>query len=435
MATATFGGTSVLDKTAVKKFDPVTGVTTYMDDSTYNTPSNGRGGWIGHDGANGMAIMGAAAGGPASSAMAVNQDTASNVNYNTTHEAMVPQPATAPAGSGLATFGGGVGIAPAAAPTAPTAAPAAPAGIVNGGLNNFGTPASLGAPTAWNVTGNQTVSGLLAKYTDPNSALNQQAAADSLQASNARGLVNSSLAVTGAQDAVLRTAMPAATADAATYAKAGGYNADQANVANQLQYTQGNSVGMAAANNATALAQSNIAANTSRYGTDVGATTSKYTTDTNAQTTLGTANIAATTQRYTTDTNAQSAVTVAKLNIDAQASLNAERDKNQALLQTSSAAASAYNTFANSLLNIQMSTTMDGPAKATAIVNAQNAYNFAITAAYKLSSANLPDFSQQLNFDPNAKGPGVTAGTVPVAAAPGIVNGALAPGDTQDRGA
>jgi len=62
-----------------------------------------------------------------------------------------------------------------------------------------------------------TVQGRVASILDANSPLMQRARARANQASNARGLGNSSMAVGAAQNAVINTAMPIANADANSY--------------------------------------------------------------------------------------------------------------------------------------------------------------------------------------------------------------------------
>jgi hypothetical protein len=90
-------------------------------------------------------------------------------------------------------------------------------------------PATLANPTQWKVDNNQTVQGQIGGIIKKDSPLMQLAKTEGLQQSNARGLLNSSMAVGAAQDSVYRAATPIATQDADTYARAAGYNADTAN--------------------------------------------------------------------------------------------------------------------------------------------------------------------------------------------------------------
>jgi hypothetical protein len=111
--------------------------------------------------------------------------------------------------------------APAPAPS-PTPAHAGP-GIVGAQSQQ------LGAPTPWNVSDDQTVEGRINRIINSGSPFMQQARTRAAETAASRGLVNSSMAVTAGESAALDAALPIAQADAATVAKAAGYNADQTN--------------------------------------------------------------------------------------------------------------------------------------------------------------------------------------------------------------
>lgn len=92
-------------------------------------------------------------------------------------------------------------------------------------------------PSKWTVDPNQTTSGQMAQILDPNSQLMTQAAAQGNEQANARGLVNSTMGISAAQDSMIKAATPIATSTAKTYADAGQTNAGAENAA--LQYTAG----------------------------------------------------------------------------------------------------------------------------------------------------------------------------------------------------
>lgn len=107
------------------------------------------------------------------------------------------------------------------------------------------------AAQMWQVTPDQTVRGQLEEILKEDGALMQQASSRAMQQMNARGLLNSSLAVGASQSALYDAAMPIATADAGTYANAARtnaqykneaerFNAEQANTSNRLAFTEGN---------------------------------------------------------------------------------------------------------------------------------------------------------------------------------------------------
>ncbi|MDP4076238.1 hypothetical protein [Acidovorax sp. A1169] len=83
--------------------------------------------------------------------------------------------------------------------------------------------------TKWEVSPNETVRSQLQQIIADDSPLMQQARARAMQQSNTRGLLNSSMAATAGESALYDAAMPIATQDASTYARAGEFNAGQAN--------------------------------------------------------------------------------------------------------------------------------------------------------------------------------------------------------------
>ena len=85
--------------------------------------------------------------------------------------------------------------------------------------------------TDWNVDKNQTVQGQLSNVLDSNSSVLQKARADTAQAANSRGILNSTMAAGAGEAAVLDRALQIATPDAATYASSGQFNANAKNAA------------------------------------------------------------------------------------------------------------------------------------------------------------------------------------------------------------
>lgn len=84
-------------------------------------------------------------------------------------------------------------------------------------------------PTRWDVAPNETVRSQLQQIIADDSPLMQQARARAMQQANSRGLLNTSMAATAGQAALYDAAMPIATQDASTYARAGEFNANTAN--------------------------------------------------------------------------------------------------------------------------------------------------------------------------------------------------------------
>ncbi len=90
------------------------------------------------------------------------------------------------------------------------------------------------APTTWTPTQDQMVQNQLSGILAKGSPLQTWSQAQSNQAMNARGLLNSSIAVGEGQNAVIRSALPIAMQDANTLAQAGQFNANAANQAGQF---------------------------------------------------------------------------------------------------------------------------------------------------------------------------------------------------------
>lgn len=98
-------------------------------------------------------------------------------------------------------------------------------------------PTEVQDPSEWTVEPDQTVAGQLQTIVDPNNPLMVKAKSRAQQQSADRGLINSSIAATAGESAMLDAAMPIAQADAAARAKAAGYNVD---IKNQTNVTNAN---------------------------------------------------------------------------------------------------------------------------------------------------------------------------------------------------
>lgn len=224
---------------------------------------------------------------------------------------------------------------------APTAAPMA-------------TAAQLGTPTQWQITPDQTVAGQMQKLIDPNNPYYQQWATAGAQDAAARGFTgNSSIRDTAILDSVMRGATPIATADAGTYAKAAGYNADQSNQ----------------------FAVHNV----------------------DAQNQFGLANLSASTQRYVADQSAATQRAVQQMSNQSQAAISAAHDANSLLIQNNQAAANAYSAYVQAVASIDQQPGMDMQAKQTAITTQTQIFNNAI-AGLRGANPGTPDVSSPLDI-------------------------------------
>lgn len=237
------------------------------------------------------------------------------------------------------------------------------------------SPALLKDPTKWDVTPDQTVQGQMKSLIDPNNPYYQQWATAGAQDAAARGFTgNSSIRDTGIIDSVMRGATPIATNDAATYAKAAGYNTDQSNqfaVANQ---NAKNTAGQVNANLNTSVANANTSANTSKYSADTSAATQKYLSDQSAATQLA----------------------VQKMSTQSQQTISQLHDANSVLLQNNQSAQAAYSSYINAVANIDIQPSMDKDAKAIAIARETMIFNQAI-AGLKAATPGTPDTTSPLD--------------------------------------
>lgn len=200
--------------------------------------------------------------------------------------------------------------------------------------------ATLNDPSKWTITGDQTTQGQLAKLLDPNSPLYQAWATAGKQQAAANGFTgNSTMRDTAMQNSILQNATPIANSDAATFAKAAGYNTDEQN-----QFGLANM---------------------------------------NASNALNLANLSASTQKYTSDQSAATQKAIASMNNESQALISKVHDENSVLINNNSAASTAFNNYAATVANINGSKEMDENAKRTAIETATNIYNAQILAIKK----------------------------------------------------
>ena len=241
-----------------------------------------------------------------------------------------------------------------AAPPLP-AITTAPEGIV-------GRAQQLEKPAAWQMTDDQTVEGRINRIISAGSPLMQQAKTRSLEAANARGLANTSMAVTAGESSLYDAALPIAQADAATASKAAGYNADQSNQ----------------------FAVRNV----------------------DAQNQFGLQAVEGTVQRELADKQAQSARDLALINRETQTQLanldsasRAQADsiaaQNQRVLETSSQANSAYQQAVSAASAIQNNPQMEAATKTQAVAQVWRDLQVQMRVLQSVSGL---DLTSQLTF-------------------------------------
>lgn len=241
---------------------------------------------------------------------------------------------------------------------------------IDGAKQYYATPVKVDA-------GQQTVEGRLAGLTDPNSQINARAIAQSQQEASKRGLINSSIAGSAAQAAVLDRALPVAQQDAQMYSNVALSNAAAENTASQFNTSAVNQLSL----------QNNANAN----------------------------------QQTLQDKNNSSAQAVAQLNSNTQlalGSLDAKTktdlqnivSKNSQLLQANTSAANATSQLMASIAQVQANDKLDAEAKQTAVNNLINVMNESLRTFNDIAGAglDLTKYFQQQSIAPAAPVPAPT---------------------------
>lgn len=174
-----------------------------------------------------------------------------------------------------------------AAPAAGTPAAVSPAAsAVIAGTSTTAPQIDTTKLATRDVKPNETVQGQLSTILGDNSPVLQQARADAMRAAADRGMLNSTMAASGGEDATIRSATGIATSDAGTYNNAANYNTaaiNQGIMWNADQVAQLQRLQQQLADSAAARAQSMSIAQmqdaTSRYQSELSNATSKYNTD------------------------------------------------------------------------------------------------------------------------------------------------------------
>jgi hypothetical protein len=275
---------------------------------------------------------------------------------------------------------------------------------VNGGLVNSPPSATVppAPPAPTYTTTPTTATGYTATpYTVPNeatvqervksiigedSALMQQAETRARQEAQARGLVNSSLAVGAGQQAVIAQALPIAQQDAQTYANAATNTANQQNAASQFNAGAQNTVGLA-----NAQQQNAALANNQQAAVQL------------------------------TNTQMQREAQIALANLDTQTrlALSTMDTQTRQLLQTNQSASNAYVQAVTNISNITNSNTMSQEAKDRAVQTQLNLLNEQLRTIGTLASTSPAEISE-LNLGSFFQASVETAGNAPTGTSPNV---------------
>lgn len=200
-----------------------------------------------------------------------------------------------------------------------------------------------------------TVQGQLKTIVDKGSPLQQLAVRDANDQMNQRGLLNSTLAIGAAQDAVYRTALPIAQADAGVYDKAMTNTANVENAARQF--------GAAAENTAS---QTNA-----QLGSSIAATNAQEANK------LGLAGL-----------DAQTRIALGNLDVAARTKLAAIDTNSRVLIQTNASASEMYNQAVKNIADISRDPNLRPTAKQAAIDSQLNLLNQGLSQIQEVSTTN-----------------------------------------------
>lgn len=263
-------------------------------------------------------------------------------------------------------------------------------------------------PNAFAVTSDQTVQGQLKGIINDDSPLMQQSKTRAMQEQNARGTLNSSMAVGAGQQAVIASALPIAQQDATTNFNANMKTVDAQNAA--LNF------GAAAKNTAS---QANAQLGTNVDLANQQAVNAAFTTSVNNITQL-------------TNTKLNNASQLALQSLDAQSkmALSTLDAQNRQLLQTNQGASNAYVQAVTNISNIALSKDMgeqakkDATASQIALLNEQlkTMAGIASTQAAAVTALDLSKYFNDGNFQPvaGAQGAAGASGTVTYTGANGL---------------
>lgn len=264
-----------------------------------------------------------------------------------------------------------------AAITPATAAASAPITTAQGQASTY-NPTQTGQATQWNVSPDQTVQGQLDNILNGNSPIIQQARSQAMQTANDRGLLNSSMAATAGESAAISNALPIATSDSQTMAKAAGYNADEQN---QFAVKNADIANTAGQFNS----QQQQAANLTNAASEN--TTNQF----NAQQQQQNSQFNAGATNTINQANAQNSIQNAQFNVSEANKIQIENIDAQykQLMQTSASASDIYKQIMSNIQAISLSTDLDANAKQTATDNQLALLKNGLQVAGAISNINI----------------------------------------------
>lgn len=296
-------------------------------------------------------------------------------------------------------------VPPPQAAAAQTATAAAPSATAPGTTNPFAQQAQAVADagqyeaTTGTFDEEKGVEGRVASISSKGGPLMQLAQTRALQAANARGLSNSSMAVGAAQNAVLDAAMPIAQSDAAAFQQQQLQNQSALNAAssqNAQVRAQAGTEGMRLGESARQADAAEAGVN-NRFNAGEQNAQSRFNAE--QQNTL---------MRQAMDQ--QFRATQAQLDRDQQVAMEELRGQWDMEIQANEKLSGAWGTMMDSINQIQMNPDLDAETKKTLVENTLAQFNAYATWSSKVSGVDVGDL---LNFGTAAPAPPAAGGAAP----------------------
>jgi len=349
------------------------------------------------------------------------------------------------------------GMPSAAAATTTTAGPAAQASAPGQAATREATSSGYDAATATTeranatmrtVQDNELVQNQIAGIISGNSPLLQRARQQSLEASNARGLINSSMAVEAGQAAVIDKALPIAQQDAQTFGTASQDNQKYRNSADQFNAGETNTTSRANAglistarqftadagnraelNNADATNRAALQTNqqqaaASQFNAGQTNETSRFNAGQTNETSRFNAGQTNDMARAQADMSFRAAIANADNSTRTALSRFEQESANQR--QNSATSSEIYRQFQTSATNLMLDDRLDGPTRSAMVAELQEQTRRAMIAAGAMDQLEIDNLLQMERLPTNANG--ATAGARQGAAAAPAAGAATAGG-------
>jgi hypothetical protein len=230
-------------------------------------------------------------------------------------------------------------------------------------------------PTQVQVTPSSTVQTQLDRIIAKDSPLMQQAERRAKQAMNARGLLNSSIAVGAGQDAVIQNALPIAQQDASTFHDANVRSVDAQNAAKGFKATADNQASQLNAQLGTDVSKQNAAFQNEAAAKTADAANTMDLAKLDYAKGLELGKLDSTTRENIAKLQSDTQMKMAQLDNQTKTVLSAMDNQYRQLLQASQTAANLYNQTVNAIANISIQPNLSANTKNAAIASQINILN------------------------------------------------------------